>query len=833
MAMLLVAAVLTGWVAAGSVGLLGVALRTVLTWCGLVLVTLLGWPPLESGRRGTALALAGLALAGLLAGSRVPPVPVLGVAMVLAALAGLHGGVERRVLQLAAWAVAALALFRLACYAIAAVWLGGNALGGALGRATALLMGTRLEIGLTFGGIDFLVTMSALAAGWLRATPRERRRRRAAAVMAAIVTAHAAYLAVLAVSTELADGVPPHVRPAEPSSQAIALWVWADTVRLWLPWGLPLLAGLFHGGVALAMVRWMPLASEPAPQPVAGPRRMAWLDLAAPSVAVLAALILTLTLAPTDLRGKTVVAWQRGYLDWRIPDHERYGPQGAGMYGLLPRLVESLGGRFLVSRELAEADLRQADVLLLIHPVAPWTGEQRRRVERYVRDGGSLLVASGVRVFRPNVRSAPNEPLRATAIAMRYDTATPAAFGWRQVLEATAHPATVGLDENHAAFGQLRGVSLAVRWPAWPILVGRWGWSDPGSDAIGHEYPRFDAGEPLGDQVLAAGQRLGGGRVVALGDTSGLANQFSFRSYEFTARLLSQLAHRNDGPHAPWRQIAGTAALAGLAVLLVRSPDPWRQAATWAVLAAAMIASTSATASAARAMPDTARLRARGMGVAYITASHREPTNVDSVLPDGLSDFAVTLARNGFLPCVLPEVSAERLDRADLLVVVAPAKAFSRRERAEIRRFVGDGGVLICMAGAEESGPLNGLLAEFGLRVVPSPLAPDDPQTEPVPWGYHRERLFPAGDDTAHVRFYAGWAVECSAEQPLWTLRGPRGERGIAVVKQGAGRVAIVGDTAFATNKNLEQTDSGATPHELENAHFWRYFLETVLFPEQ
>ena len=43
-------------------------------------------------------------------------------------------------------------------------------------------------------------------------------------------------------------------------------------------------------------------------------------------------------------------------------------PRAGAHYGLLPALVESLGGKFIRSRNLADAVLQEADVLIVLPP---------------------------------------------------------------------------------------------------------------------------------------------------------------------------------------------------------------------------------------------------------------------------------------------------------------------------------------------------------------------------------------------------------------------------------------------------------------------------------
>ncbi len=166
--------------------------------------------------------------------------------------------------------------------------------------------------------------------------------------------------------------------------------------------------------------------------------------------------------------------------------------------------------------------------------------------------------------------------LQPTAMQVRYDTAVTRTGNWEQSYEVLAHPATAGIDDLRNRFGLELGSSIRTRWPARPVLVGRWGWSDPGSDAVGTGVSYYNAGELLGDLVLAAEQPLGQGRVFVLGDTSPLHNEMLANAYPFVGRLLGYLANRPSSPQALWRQLLGLAALLAMAALLALRPAAWQ-----------------------------------------------------------------------------------------------------------------------------------------------------------------------------------------------------------------------------------------------------------------
>ena len=87
----------------------------------------------------------------------------------------------------------------------------------------------------------------------------------------------------------------------------------------------------------------------------------------------------------------------------------------------------------------------------------------------------------------------------------------------------------------------------------------------------------------------------------------------------------------------------------------------------------------------------------------------------------------------------------------------------------------------------------------------------------------------------AYVRFHAAWPVESPDPQARPIAYGPRDPKGpadqadptvILMRRIGHGKVVVVADTEFATNKNLER--EGGQPFEgmRENADFWRWLLD-------
>ena len=672
----------------------------------------------------------------------------------------------------------------------------------------------------------------AFYVGWLVwASPPRLARAIWAAV--AILVAHLLYLIVLAQTHSLLAWLPDIVRPETSDMSHVGVWSWSNMVRGWLPWSLPAVAVVLYAAVVAAMVRWV---SWPVPAPPSDDEQeddekevvgralaLESLWVFGPSVlALLLALVTSLALSSSSLQHKTVLAFGQGYLDWSKPRHDS---AETGSYGLLPMLVKSLGGQFAVSQELTERELETADVVLLIHPNRPWPEERLQRLWRYVGNGGTLLLVAEPHRVQGDRASNFNTLLAPTSIGVRHDTAIALTPYWQQTSEPLSHSATIGIDDDRNRFGLTHAASLDVSWPARPLLTGRFGYSDPGSDSLTNAGSTYDRGERLGDLVLAAEQSVGRGRVVVLGDASCLHNDVCPNAFVFTSRLLGYLANRGGCPQTWWRQLLGVLFAAVLIALLAWQPTAARLAIGAVVLAGCLMVSQATTHWCARVLPDGRD--ASPNNVAYIDATHLERYSSSPWAPEGMAGLARTLARNGYLPLILPEFTAERVERAGLVVSIAPARDFSAAEHEAVRRLLRNGGTLLCMAGAEHARATAGLLADYQLRIPPSPLPPEQIETETEPLGAFRQIYVNHADDDTFVQFHAGWPVACDAENPTPIVVWSDGHRDIPVVMGrgvDGGTVAVVGDTFFAANSNLESAAAVVEP----NVVFWRWFLSIV-----
>ncbi len=721
------ATLLAAWCAAGSLGVLADPWRLGLSYLAWLVAATAVWPWDKAARPWYLLVVLGLAV--LRTWGDAPPVfDLLTVAAGTAFVALAVRGQPRAVLMTCAVAVLTLAVYRLLVTAVPAAWWCEESAAGWLSRVGGRMGGVPVQAGASFVGLDMLVLTAAWCAVWLGVT-RGSGWGRAGAVAAALCGVHLLYLAVLGQAMDLAALLPaaPEAsfdHPYEPPS-----WRWSRELGQSLPWNLPLLSALMHLSLVGSLIRFSRWPAEveqdgdpEATGPAASHSRRSWRRWAGSTPYVLSILLpvsATFCGMSVDLAGKRFLANRP--LGEDRPQYDHYGRSAAGEFGMLPQLVASLGGQWRVATELSDAELAAADAVLLLRPEAPRDPATVTRLWDYVRRGGSLLVAAEPYAELGGLPSGSEAVLGPTAIRLRRDVAVSEMGGWLAGCQWLPHPIRGGArTAGYSGFTD-SGCSLRLGWPARPLALGRWGWSDPGSDALLSGVSRYEAGERLGDLVLAAEQRCGRGRIVVLGDAELLTNEGGVRGYERTARLLAYLAQRRGSPQSAWRQVLTVCLAAGLLAALIRRPAGTKLLLAAALWGVAQFGCTWLDACVGRVVPDGRLVRLEGPAsssrLAYIEASHLPPSLRTDWAFDGVNGLALTWMRSGYLTLAMPELSRPRLERAAVLISVAPARAYPSAARRWIREFVEAGGTFFCLVGGEEAAASRRLLNDFGLDV--------------------------------------------------------------------------------------------------------------------
>ncbi|MDR2133236.1 MAG: hypothetical protein LBP30_07825, partial [Clostridiales Family XIII bacterium] len=246
--------------------------------------------------------------------------------------------------------------------------------------------------------------------------------------------------------------------------------------------------------------------------------------------------------APETPEGKRVVFWDSG-IDFSLPEKGRYGLENAGMFGFLPRYLETRGYSCAIVGAPDAKALKSADLLVIINPMSTPDAEALDAIRDFVEGGGGLL-AAGDHTGGEQIRLPLNAILAPAGISLNFDSATPFKALWADEFVTRRSPVFAGVSA-----GQIQtvvGASLELSRPAKPLLVGRCGYSDAGDAANAADGflgdRQFNRGERVGDLILAAAAECGKGRIAAFGDTSFLQNIGIAYSYPLIDNLFAWLA---------------------------------------------------------------------------------------------------------------------------------------------------------------------------------------------------------------------------------------------------------------------------------------------------
>ncbi len=595
------------------------------------------------------------------------------------------------------------------------------------------------------------------------------------------------------------------------ASKANLLYQVNGALRKLYPVHLPLLLPLL---LAVPLVAYLVRLPRREPEPRSSGD---WL----PSLA-LALMVVAVVWALTNVPGVrkpgalNVVFYEKGFHNWMVPTHERYGSRSAGMFGNLPLLVRRMGWRSELVSEVSAEALARADILVVMNQKDPFTVEAMRTIHRFVENGGSLLVLGDHTFAKTATPGLPgqaagearfllNEPIENTNIRFRFDSGYYFIGGWLHSLQYWPHQMTAHLGDASNESGCVVGASLETRYPVVPLIIGRYGYADRG-DWKAPERGFMDDGEfnpgaeKLGDLVLAAAQDVGRGRVVVVGDTSGFVNMIQAQTWPFTSRVFHWLGSTGRASVPRWREWLALVLLAAAGwVVLVRSRDGV-VALPIACLSLIAAGSASQTVVARTNRPDPFRDR-----VAVVDLSHVGWHSIEGWRDNGIAGIYLNLMRKGYFAFGSTEFDERQIAEADLFVTIAPTKPYTRGEIDFLADYLRKGGAVLLATGWEEQAGARGLLDRFGLEIPPKPQG-------------RASVLIPGTDVTP--QFWRSWPVR-GADEKLVEMRGDP-----VIVRKyvGKGQLVVIGDAAMLMNQNLENEDGANLP----NIRFFDWLLDRI-----
>ncbi len=456
-------------------------------------------------------------------------------------------------------------------------------------------------------------------------------------------------------------------------------------------------------------------------------------------------------------------------------------------YDLLSRYLEDRGYAFdLRGSPLSPADLDSARILMLIDPLQQLTEAEQGAIWTFVEGGGSLLIV-GDHTDTDGSSTKLNAVLEPAGIELNFDTAMP--FGPRRSWNGAVKswPVRFARATEFGGTGIRLGASLTLRDSATPIFIGTRAFSDHGdrrNEARGNlGNSRLDPGEQLGDVALAALAFHGRGKVLVFGDTTPFQNATLARSHGFVSAVFDYLSAPGGVPDLVRNPIIPFLLLALVFLVpLVVGRGPGLPTALLCCLAAGIMTL------AATPPQGTESVTTLKPEIASIDVSHGILSDPMSGGDDGLACLLEWLAGEGFLPVLSDKGATNEVKRSRVLFLMAPELPVDRSERASLRPFMENGGLLVLGSGGDCGGGAGSLLREFDYEIENRPL----------------------GNAAGAIATWTDGPVTFSSAWPVRSLGGEdevlcsAGEHALVRFRRvGRGGLVVIGDCGYLQNRNL------------------------------
>lgn len=407
------------------------------------------------------------------------------------------------------------------------------------------------------------------------------------------------------------------------------------------------------------------------------------------------------------------------------------------------------------------------------------------------------------------IRKPFNDLLGPVNISFRFDSARSFAPSWQNCMEIRAHPVTERISaENDIQI--CTGASLAVKYPAAPILIGKRAFSDAGNKANSQNGFLGDLcyqqSEQMGDIVLAAEGKLGLGKVLVFGDTSSVQNG----ALPFSSQFIQNIFH--------WLTQGGTPCLKKqykylpffLWFLFLLSLIPvWFNsyffAVLWLILSLCLVQ-----------LPGRLLLPLEHppcyegrQSAAYIDNSHGQFFNMPGWRKNSIDGLLHNLMRNNYAPFIAKRMDTALLDRSKMWVFINPTKTFSPEEKNNLHCFMQNGGLILWAAGRSIREASLSFLTDFGLTFANLPLGPVKGKFKDY-----------------ELQFKDAWPINIAGRvKKKTTVLFQKGEYPLVVFQRCAkGGIILISDARFLLNENIEHIDFF---HE-GNILFFRDLIETA-----
>ncbi|MCL6560317.1 MAG: DUF3488 domain-containing protein, partial [Firmicutes bacterium] len=362
----------------------------------------------------------------------------------------------------------------------------------------------------------------------------------------------------------------------------------------------------------------------------------------------------------------TIFIYDTGMDFKTVPDERIFGVNN-GLFGMLFDYLQDWGHPTRLFSKWSEFNPRDRDILLLINPHGQMAPGVKAKILSFIKNGGALfMLGDHTHMFgRKNDYFKLTEEL---GIKFNFDTAIYFRQLWRRCLRSPYLSWDRLVKRDDFITHIIQGASLSLRYPAKPVIIGQYGWSDRGDpkNPPGYLGDRiYTTDEPTGDVVLAATRNYGKGRILVFGDTSFLQNSPIGTAYPLIRLCLAYLMRKTQ----PYFRLPA------------KNP----------------------------------RLVRAGIDqTVYPSYFLTDWVNYNK----GLGGLKNAIYRSHCLPYVLYQNDTETINQMDIMFLLSPQRRMTSMEADRYAEFVRQGGWLIVACGYEHQSAAHALLQKFGVEIL-------------------------------------------------------------------------------------------------------------------
>ncbi len=475
-----------------------------------------------------------------------------------------------------------------------------------------------------------------------------------------------------------------------------------------------------------------------------------------------------------------------------IPSEDVYGVHN-GLFGMIFHYFRDLGCQIQLGVDWNKISPEAADLLLMINPHGKMEPTEKEKILSFINKGGRLLLLGD----HTHMFGLDNDYFNLTkelGISFNFDTAIYFRYLWRGCLRSPYLTWDRMLKDKRYSPNIVQGASLTATYPAVPLIIGEYGWSDMGDleNEPGYLGDRiYETHERTGDLVLAAKRDYGMGQIIVFGDTSFIQNSPFSTSYPFIRLYLSYLLSNKKNR---WRILLPLLFLVLTLLYALNETSIKKYTRIPAIMFSLLIMLTFVTLALVISskntyfnLPETTESLRAGIDNYFYPVYYNSDWDWTN---RGIGGLKNTLIREKFLPYVAFNLNAIKDHSVEIFFLIGPYKKLLKGEVESLIGYVEQGGNLFISAGYEHKEQITEISKRIGIKILNIPYS-----------------CLEGNDTNLGLRFVSAWplAVEQDGEWNIicktWDDKPLIAERRI-----GSGRVIFVGDSYFFENRNLEMS---------------------------